>query len=679
MNFLHKILTSILFAALLFPITACFDVSGVDSGDGPGAPQFASGPTYGTYYPVADGVIDAARETLGIFMENRATEGTLENAELLVSGGAYMGMIQEDLFRFARDKYIEQYTTDPDTAQKKYLKMASQIQVVMAAYNEDVFLLVNDSSGITTLGDLAGKIVNVGSENSGTYVTATTILTAKGIIPGTKTTEDAAAAVSKVVAGTCDAAFMVAGSPNETLAALDASAPVKLIQVTMPDGKKYYSENGTINSEDYAFQDSSVSGNIQVKSLVAVGPNFNDRVVDIFIEHILTHAEDYSSYNQKWLKVTLSRTFQYMRDNPQVSNYRAICKVAGSPSVHTMDVEPEIYSGDYGSSASEMAGELIWLMSHNLDVDLKEVNSTGARENAIRLADGSCAMALVQDDLFDFYVNREQMDDSVRVASMKKVMPLHYEYLHLLVDSSITSLSRANFYTAGVNVGPKTSGTFVTAMNVMKSYSFDESDELFYYFDAPDVSVQRVNSGDSVNGHEYNAAFVLSGLPFEYFYSHDTWDVAVNLNASSLIDVHFYAGIFPDAYSGDGDGFIRGTGGSYEDYPYPNAWLPTHEEAVRVRSLLVASPAFDDKEIATFIKAVFRKAYYKTNPTDPDFWSDFNADQLWIGVRKENVNYDAAHDIYDDVMGAKEYFMRNPFNWTKYSSEYFLSMFPDNE
>lgn len=677
MNFLHKkTLTAIIIAAFLLPITACFDVSGVDSGDGPGAPQFASGPTYGTYYPFADGVIDAARETLGIFMENRATEGSLENAELLVSGGAYMGLIQEDLFRYARDKYIEQYTADPDTAQKKYLKMASQIQVVMAAYNEDVFLLVNDASGITALADLAGKTVNVGSAGSGTYITATTILKANGITV-TETTDDASAAIAKVVNGTIDAAFMVAGSPNATLAALGAADPVKLIQVTMPDGKKYYSENGSINAEDYAFQSDSISGNIQVKSLVAVGPNFNDRVADIFVEHILTHSEQYSSYNQKWLKVTLSRTYQYMRDNPRVSNYRAICKVAGAPSVYTMDVEPEIYSGDYASSASDMAGELIWLMSHNLDVDLKEVNSTGARENAIRLADGSCAMALVQDDLFDFYINREQMDDSVRVASMKKVMPLHYEYLHLLIDTSSGITNAGDFASLTVNIGPKTSGTFVTAMNIIKSYSYQIDDYATFTFDSPSTGIQRVMDGS------YHGAFVLSGLPFRYLYSHDTWDVTDSANDYDLLELAFN-GDTPDTYTQDGAGVLRGNGAAvYENYPYPaDVHIEGAINTIRVRSLLVASPAFDEKEIATFIKAVFRKAYYKTNPTDSDYWSDFNADQLWIGVRKENVTYEAAletYDIYDDVMGAKEYFMRNPFNWTKHSAEYFLSMFPDNE
>ena len=33
----------------------------------------------------------------------------------------------------------------------------------------------------------------------------------------------------------------------------------------------------------------------------------------------------------------------------------------------------------------------------------------------------------------------------------------------------------------------------------------------------------------------------------------------------------------------------------------------------------------------------------------------------------------------EDVVGAKEYFVREPFGWDKNAAEYYLSMFPDNE
>ncbi len=699
MNLKIKKNIAFLIAAFLSSLLlSCFDVSAVNDGGGPGVPKFASGPAYGTYYPFANGVIDAARETLGMFMENYATEGTLENATMLINGTAYMGLVQEDIFRYARDEYIAQYAADPDTAEKKYLKIASQLKVVMAAYEEDVFLLVNTGSAINSITDVtAGKTVNIGSTGSGTYITASTILDAHGLTP-TRNTEDAATAVENVVTGTIDAAFMVAASPNATLQAIASDASVKLIQVTMPAGKKYYSETGSINAEDYAFQTESVSGNIQVKSLVAVGPTFNDRVIDIFIDHALSRAQEYSSYNRKWLEVSMSRSQQYMRDNPQVTNYKAICKVAGAPVINSSDLEPEIYSGDDGTSASDMAGELIWLLSHNLDIDLKEVNSTGARENAIRLTDGTCTMAMVQDDLFDFYIDRKMMDDSVRVASMKKVMPLHYEYLHLLVNTGSGIGSIANFPLKGVNVGPKTSGTFVTAMNVVKTYGFDEADNIFYYFDAPDIAPSRVDNAALVNGHTYDAAFVLSGLPYERYYSHDTWDVTTELTSSNLIAVGFN-GTAPDAYIQDGAGSLKGNGAAiYEDYPYHNAVLGSVSiSTVRVRSMLVTSPAFDDSEIATLIKATFRKAYYKTNPTDPFAWGsmgsggDYQPDQLWLSVRKESVNtiadldndYGDVSDLtdrgyYDTVLGAKEYFMRNPYNWSEHSTEYFLSLFPDN-
>jgi hypothetical protein len=103
---------------------------------------------------------------------------------------------------------------------------------------------------------------------------------------------------------------------------------------------------------------------------------------------------------------------------------------------------------------------------------------------------------------------------------------------------------------------------------------------------------------------------------------------------------------------------------------------------VRVRAMQVVSAAYVDSNLEVFIKSVFRKSYYKTNPADPADWvfngGDFQPEQLWVPVQKENAAKDLNYGRYEEIIGAKEYFIKNPFNWTNGAVNYYLSLFPDN-
>ena len=351
----------------------------------------------------------------------------------------------------------------------------------------------------------------------------------------------------------------------------------------------------------------------------------------------------------------------------------------------------EFYTAEAGSSYGEIATELIWLMSHNVGIDLKPHTSTGSVENAIRMADGKAAVTIVQDDLFNYLENTSMIMNSLQVATMKKIMPLHYEYLHLLVREGAGISSISNFPGKKINLGPKTSGTFLTAISLVKSYGFDQDDNITYSFDSPGDAVIKVNS------NSINASFVMSGLPYYRFYSEDTWSVAAQLVNCDLVGCSFN-GTAPYPYNADGAGTLWGNAGTQSTYPYQVEVLPSASiNTIRVRAVMVASPVFDDSDIATFIKSVFRKSYYKTNPTDPDLWpsagfgGDFQPEQIWLPVRKESIktvtdldDYDSSivslssRGVYDQVIGAKEYFVNNPFGWSRKSAEYYLTMFPDN-
>jgi hypothetical protein len=108
-----------------------------------GATEFVSGSNDEIAHPFAEGMIHAAGETLGSFLENVDTSGSLESAERMVSGAAPLGLVQEDVLRYAQREFERQYMADPDTANRDYLAIAAQLELVMAAYRKYLFLLIN--------------------------------------------------------------------------------------------------------------------------------------------------------------------------------------------------------------------------------------------------------------------------------------------------------------------------------------------------------------------------------------------------------------------------------------------------------------------------------------------------------------------------------------------------------
>jgi len=60
--------------------------------------KIGTGPTTDTYYQYAGGIIEAAKETLGLSLEKVSTTGSLENAKAIVSGRCDMTIVQSDIY-----------------------------------------------------------------------------------------------------------------------------------------------------------------------------------------------------------------------------------------------------------------------------------------------------------------------------------------------------------------------------------------------------------------------------------------------------------------------------------------------------------------------------------------------------------------------------------------------------
>ena len=696
------LLLKLFLCTALFSVLSCVDTDPPDNGIG--NPTFASGPSSETGYSFAQGMIRASNETLGIFMKNTSTGSSVETAASLSDNHAYMGFVQEDIFRYAKAKYLTQYNDNPVTAKTKYLKIASQLKAIMAAYRRNVYLLINTNlvTGVTDIEDLtkiSSPAINIGTVDSDTYVTAKSITDAY-TFSGTPvfTTDSAETGIKNVIGGKCHAAFLVDDISSSLLKSIASNAPVQCIAVTMPTGKKYYTEDCTIFQGDYPFQNSTVTDSISVKSVLACCPLFSEKSLKIFLDYVLTHTAEYRSFHPDWINVSKDMTSEFIKQNPFNCNYHALCYFMDVSPLTAADLQPYFCSAEAQSTSHDMASELMWLLSHNLDIDLKEKTTTGTWENSYWMQRGSASMALVGNDISNYLLQFEDKDNIMQAASMQKVAPLNYEYVHLAVntDSAMWSwkggtppTTLAELFTNNdannstpvlyINVGPKTSGTFISAMAIINSYkTFDSADagttpdmqemEIHYSFDSASDSIANLEDGN------YHAAFVTSGVPYNRFYPHDTYAVPSNIK---LIPALFYNNTTPYPYE---IGKIAGNA-TTGDYPYRSTLLPSASgNTVRLRSLIVSSPAFEFSSVTQYIISIFRKAYYKVYTSDPGN-PDFSADPLWISVMVESIlGTDADYETYEeDIIGAKEYFVNDPFGWDKSAAEYYISMFPDNQ
>jgi TRAP-type uncharacterized transport system substrate-binding protein len=247
------------------------DTGGLSGVSGSSSANFASGSVSSLDGNMAKGVIKSAQNSLGLFMKDGKTSGSLETARLLaggssVYGDAYLGVAQEDVFYYARMINKKKFDADNDADMDLgLLTLASRCKCLMTLYAKEVFLLVNTTNcpSVSSVDGLAGKTVNFGDTASDTYITASTIIGTWGITC-TQKNDAVETGIANVVAGTYDAAFLVDTAPSSILSALKSTDPVKLIKVTMPSGSAYYSQTGSIGSDAYPFMTAPITENARV-------------------------------------------------------------------------------------------------------------------------------------------------------------------------------------------------------------------------------------------------------------------------------------------------------------------------------------------------------------------------------------------------------------------------------
>lgn len=180
----------------------------------------AGGGSNGVYYAYGAEVARALSGSLGVRVEVAETAGSVDNLLRVSSGQALLGFAQGDA---AADAVAGAGAFDE----------ALPVRAVARLYDEYLHVVVRADSDIADLGDLAGKTVSLGAENSGVNVIAARALHAAEVdIASIADPQlDLSASISALEGSGIDGFFWVGGIPTPGIAELAKTTPVRLVPV----------------------------------------------------------------------------------------------------------------------------------------------------------------------------------------------------------------------------------------------------------------------------------------------------------------------------------------------------------------------------------------------------------------------------------------------------------------
>lgn len=161
-----------------------------------------TGAPTGTYVQIGRD-LGALMQGCGQTLEVVESAGSLENfLAVRQRPNTQFGIVQNDVL-----EYMQTFAgDDPAIA-----RAIAGVRIAFPLYEEEVHVLARRD--IADLDGLAGKRVAIGVENSGTFLTASLILSLTGIEPAEKRLVAPADALPQLKAGQIDAFFYVAGAP----------------------------------------------------------------------------------------------------------------------------------------------------------------------------------------------------------------------------------------------------------------------------------------------------------------------------------------------------------------------------------------------------------------------------------------------------------------------------------
>ena len=215
--------------ALIAAVTAAATVAAA-CGQPQGLTQrisIATGGTGGVYYPYGGGIAKVISDNLeGVEATAEVTAGTVDNLKFIANRSADLGFALADSLddSFHGRGAFDEFGAVPARA-------------IAVLYDNHNHLVTLTSTGITSIADLAGRVVSTGAPGSGTEISAFRILEAAGLDPEQDIRRQSLGAVTSVDAlrdGKIEAFFWSGGIPTGSVLDL-ATTPGRTIRL-VPNG-----------------------------------------------------------------------------------------------------------------------------------------------------------------------------------------------------------------------------------------------------------------------------------------------------------------------------------------------------------------------------------------------------------------------------------------------------------
>lgn len=164
--------------------------------------NIVTGGPAGTYIQIGRDIAGIAGEC-GYQVNARESAGSIENVMAVRDRPVtQFGIVQSDVL-----EYFQTFRTDNPVARRA----AQGVRIAFPLYNEEIHVLARRD--IADVGDLAGRRVAIGVQDSGTFLTAELILELLQIVPAERVLVGPGDALEALLSGQIDAFFYVVGAP----------------------------------------------------------------------------------------------------------------------------------------------------------------------------------------------------------------------------------------------------------------------------------------------------------------------------------------------------------------------------------------------------------------------------------------------------------------------------------
>ena len=214
-----------------------------------------TGKKKGTYYQFGLNLAELVKSR-GIKLKVDDSAGSVQNVYAVYkTPGTQLGIVQSDVLAF-----VAKIENDPVLK-----RIATKIKMVFPLYNEEVHLLANKE--VADFDDLADRVVAIGDEGSGIYLTARLLFESADVKPKEMLAIGPEEALVLLKQGKIDAMFYVAGLPVKLFSEdVTVSDGLTLVPITSKSILEFY-PTAQIPANTYSWQGQAVS-TVAVKAVL---------------------------------------------------------------------------------------------------------------------------------------------------------------------------------------------------------------------------------------------------------------------------------------------------------------------------------------------------------------------------------------------------------------------------